>query len=110
MTKSLATLALTLLLAGTALAQQQPRRAAGNKTATGNAGANSSTNAGQSNSSADNPNLGAHGASVGTGLTNDQQQAAGSAPNRTTKVDAQSSTRTSASTVKARKKSVKSGN
>ena len=108
MTTSLATLALTLLLTGTALAQQ-PRRSAGNKTATGSARTSSSSDATRSNSSTGVPQEGAAGVAVGTGLTNDQQQGAGSSSDRTTKVDAQSSIRTGPSSVKARKKTPKSG-
>lgn len=46
----------------------------------------------------------------GTGLTNDQNQAANSSVNRTTKVDAESSVRTSPSTVKPKKKALKKHN
>ncbi|GAB2598428.1 hypothetical protein [Spirosoma areae] len=107
MTNSLATLALAFLLSGTALAQQQPRRAKSSKAAT-----SSSTDATGSTSSAANTQDATNGATAGTGLTNEQLQAqgAGSSTKQTTKVDARSSTRTSASSVKARKKSTKPGN
>ncbi len=108
MTNSLATLALFLVLAGTAVAQRkQPRRTAGNKSSSGTISAN---DAARSNTSAANTHDGTNGASTGTGLTNDQRQADASGSNRTTKVDASSSIRTAPSSVKARKKAVKTSN
>lgn len=107
MTTSFASLALVLLLAGTATAQQkQPRRSAGNKSV----GTVSSADAARSTTPTATPQEGSAGVSVGTGLTNDQQQGAASSPNGPTKVDANSSIRTGPSPVKARKKSPKSGN
>lgn len=107
MKNSLAAFTLLLLLGGTALAQQQPRRAGGNKTNTSGSSTSSSTNATRSNATTASPHEGTEGVTTGTGLTNDQRQAEGSSTNRTTKVDANSSIRTSASAVKAKKKSVK---
>ena len=108
MINSLATVALVLVLAGTATAQQkQPRRTTNNKSSTGTISAN---DAARSNPSAANTHDGTNGASTGTGLTNDQYQANGTSSNRTTKVDANSSVRTGPSTVKARKKTPKSEN
>lgn len=109
MINSLATLALTLALAGTAAAQQkQPSRSITNKSSSGTI---SSTDAARSNPSAANTHDGTNGASTGTGLTNDQYQANGSGSNRgTTKVDANSSVRTGPSDVKAKKKTPKSSN
>ncbi len=107
MKNSLTSLALLLLLGGTALAQQQPRRAGGNKPTTAGTGTAPSTNATQSNASTASTHEGTEGVTTGTGLTNDQRQTEGSGTNRTTKVDANSSIRTGASAVKAKKKSVK---
>lgn len=109
MTNSLATLALILILAGTADAQQkQPSRTATGKSSGGTI---SSADAARSNPSAANTHDGTNGASTGTGLTNDQLQANGSGSNRgTTKVDANSSVRTGPSSVKARKKTPKATN
>ena len=91
MTTSMTTLALALFLAGTAVAQQQPRRSANSKSS---AGTSTAPDINRANSSTTRPQEGASGAPTGTGLTNDQVQAA-NAPNHTTettKVDAQSST------------------
>lgn len=107
MKNSLAAFSLLLLLGGTALAQQQPQRAGGNKTNTAGSATTSSTNTTRSNASTASTHEGTEGVTTGTGLTNDQRQAEGSGTNRTTKVDANSSVRTSASEVKAKKKSVK---
>ena len=107
MKNSLAAFSLLLLLGGTALAQQQPRRAGGNKTTTAGAGTTSSTDVTRSNASTASGHEGTEGVTTGTGLTNDQRQTEGSGTNRTTKVDANSSIRTGASAVKAKKKSVK---
>lgn len=107
MTNSLATVALLLALAGTAVAQQKPaRRTNDNKSSSGTISAN---DAARSTPSAANTHDGTNGASTGTGLTNDQYQANGSSSNRgTTKVDANSSVRTGPSNVKAKKKAPKS--
>ncbi len=109
MTNSLATLALILVLAGSAVAQQkQPKRAATGKSSNGTISAD---DAARSNTSAANTHDGTNGVSTGTGLTNDQRQADAGSPNRgTTKVDASSSVRTGPSPVKARKKAVKTSN
>ncbi|UFH56932.1 hypothetical protein [Spirosoma sp. KNUC1025] len=112
MTRSFVSLAFILVLAGTAVAQQQPRRATNSKASTGTTSTVSPNDVTRSNPSAANTHDGTNGASTGTGLTNDQLQAASAPPNTsgTTKVDARSSVRTGASTVKARKKSPKPNN
>ncbi|MVM37720.1 hypothetical protein GO730_09095 [Spirosoma sp. HMF3257] len=108
MTHSLATLALVLLLAGTATAQEKsPRRSKKSS-----AGTVSATDATRSNPSAANTHDGTNGASTGagTGLTNDQAQASQNPPNGPAKVDASSSVKTGASSVKGRKRSPKTNN
>ncbi|AUD03969.1 hypothetical protein [Spirosoma pollinicola] len=109
MINSLAILALALVLAGTAVAQQkQPRRTSDNKSTSGTMSAN---DAARSSTSAANTHDGTNGASTGTGLTSDQHQADASGSNRgTTKVDAASSVRTGPSNVKAKKKTPKNTN
>lgn len=114
MTNLLAAAAVVLLCAGTVSAQQKPAKAKSKSMA----GAPTKNDVMRSNPSAENTHDGTGGVSVGvggapagTGLTNDQNQAANSnAKTGTTKVDAQSSTRTGASPVKAKKKGPKSGN
>ncbi|GAB4041243.1 hypothetical protein [Spirosoma gilvum] len=104
MIHTLATLAVALLLTGTAVAQPKPpKRWSKNKPAT----TESATDAASTNSKKDS-----QGTIGGTGLTNDQYQtqAADNSTDKTTKVDASSSVRTGPSPVKARKKSPKSGN
>lgn len=114
MTNLLAAVTVVLLCAGTVSAQQKPAKTATKSTA----GAPTKNDMMRSNPSAENTHDGTGGVSVGagtapagTGLTNDQNQAVSSgATTGTTKVDAQSSTRTGASTVKAKKKAPKTGN
>ena len=108
MTHTLATLAVALLLTGTAVAQQKPgKRSGGTKTS---ARANLSSNADQNSTSGSNKQD--KGPVAGTGLTNDQYQtqATDNSTDKPTKVDATSSVRTGPSPVKARKKSPKSAN
>ncbi len=113
MTNLLAAAAVVLLCAGTVNAQQKPAKASTKSTT----GAPTKNEVMRSNPSAENTHDGTGGVSVGlgtapagTGLTNGQNQAVSSgAKTGTTKVDARSSTRTSASTVKAKKKAPKSG-
>ena len=109
MSNSLATLTLVLLIAGTAAAQQ-PRRSAGKKSSTSTSSTISPNDMARSNPSAANTYDGTNGASTGTGLTNDQQQASKNQTNGPAKVDANSSVRTGASSVKGRKKKPKSVN
>ena len=112
MTNLLAAAAVTLLCAGTAFAQQKPAKTKST------AGAPTKNEVMRSTPSAENTHDGTGGVSVGvgaapvgTGLTNDQNQAANSnAKTGTTKVDAQSSIRTGASSVKPKKRAPKSGN
>ncbi|WP_020598308.1 hypothetical protein [Spirosoma panaciterrae] len=104
MTHTLATLVVALLLTGTAVAQQKPgKRSTGAKTPT-----TTST----STDAASASNKKEQGTVAGTGLTNDQYQtqATDNSTDKPTKVDAASSVRTGPSSVKARKKSPKSGN
>ena len=103
MTTSLATTTCMLLLAGMAVAQQ-PKKA---KSAATKSTTISANDLARSNPSAANTYDGTNGASTGANLTNDQRQGAGNARSQPTKVDATSSTRTTASGVKARKKSPK---
>ncbi|WP_080056814.1 hypothetical protein [Spirosoma aerolatum] len=108
MTHTLAALAVALLLTGTAVAQQKPgKRSTGTKTS---ASTNSSSDAAQNSTSGSNKQN--QGTVAGTGLTNDQYQtqATDNSTDKPTKVDATSSVRTGPSSVKARKKSPKSGN
>lgn len=108
MTHALASLALVVLLTGTALAQQnQPKRSGNKSSATMAAGNNNS----RSNATTGNTQGGANGTTTGTGITNDQYQgqAAGNT-NTTTKVDAAASVRTGPTPVKARKKAPKTDN
>ncbi|GAB4016973.1 hypothetical protein [Spirosoma koreense] len=111
MTNSLATLAVALLLSGTTIAQQQPRRATNSqKTPNGTTGTITPNDAARSTTSSANTHDGTNGASTGTGLTLDQYQANSQSNKGTTKVDANSSVRTGPSDVKARKKSPKMSN
>jgi hypothetical protein len=105
MIKSMAIAAFVLFMAGTAIAQQkQPKRT---KPAT-TAGTISPVDAARSSPSAANTHDGTMGASTGTGTTLEQNQAGNATSPRTTSTDANSSTRTGASAVKAKKKSRKS--
>ncbi|WP_460953902.1 hypothetical protein [Spirosoma litoris] len=110
MTRSLATLGLVLLLAGSVSAQEkQPKRSSGKKSS---AGTVSATDAARSNPSAANTHDGTNGASIGagTGLTNDQAQASQNPTNSPAKVDASSSIKTGASSVKGQKRLPKKSN
>lgn len=116
MKHAIAAVGLALLLAGTAAAQQKPaKRTVNTKSSNGTMPMNDENGANQSAVSAQdtktNVPSGIGGTPSGTGLTNDQNQAANSSSvNRTTKVDAQSSIRTGASTVKPKKKAPKKDN
>lgn len=105
MTHTFASLALVVLLAGTAVAQQNQPKRSGNKSSANMAAGNNNS---RSNASTGNTQGGANGTTTGPGLTNDQYQgqAAGST-NTTTKVDAAASVHTGPSPVKARKKTPK---
>ena len=113
MTNLLAAAAVVLLCAGTVSAQQKPAKTKTKSTA----GAPTKNDVMRSNPSAQNTHDGTDGVSAGvggvpagTGLTNDQNQGIRSGSTTgTTKVDAQSSTRTGTSSVKAKKKAPKSG-
>ncbi|SFE99272.1 hypothetical protein SAMN05216167_12427 [Spirosoma endophyticum] len=115
MTNSLATLALVCLLAGSAVAQQKPAKSTTSKKSSGSkAGTISPTDAVRSSPSAADTHDGTNGVSTGTGgggtgLTNDQSQAAANPTNNgPTKVDANSSVKTGASSVKGKKRYPKS--
>ena len=112
MTNLLAPVAVILLLAGSAAAQdKQARQRAKTSTTSRKAGTISDADATRSNPSAANTHDGTNGASTGgTGLTNEQYQADKSGTARPTSVDPASSVRTTAPATKARKKAVKSGN
>lgn len=102
MTTSIAASVCALLLAGMAVAQQPKKAKTTTKSAT-----LSANDMARSNPSAANTYDGTNGASTGANLTNDQRQGAGNGSSQPTKVDAHSTTRTSASDVKARKKAPK---
>ena len=116
MTNSLATLALVCLLAGSAVAQQKPSKSASKKSSASKSGTISPTDAVRSSPSAADTHDGTNGVSTGTGgggtgLTNDQSQAAANpTSNGPTKVDANSSVRTGSSSVKGKKRTPKSDN
>ena len=103
---------------GTGLTNEQHQSANGpakrtvnTKSSNGTMPMNDQNGANQSAASAQdtktNAPAGVGGTPSGTGLTNDQNQAANSSSNRTTKVDASSSVRTGASDVKPKKKAPK---
>lgn len=114
MTNLLAAAAVVLLCAGTVNAQQKPAKTKTKSTA----GAPTKNEVMRSNPSAQNTHDGTAGVSVGvgtapagTGLTHDQNQAVSTgATMGKTKVDARSSVRTGASSVKPKKKAPKKGN
>lgn len=112
----LAAVVLVALLAGTATAQQkQPKRTVNIKSSNGVSPMNDENGANKSAVSAqdDKTNVpaGVGGTPSGTGLTNDQNQAASSsATTRPAKLDANSSIRTGASDVKPKKKAPKPNN
>ena len=109
----LAAVALVSLLAGTAAAQQkQPKRTVNTKSSNGVSPMNDENGASKS-AEEDKTNVpaGVGGTPSGTGLTNDQNQAASSsATTRPTQLDAKSSIRTGASDVKPKKKAPKPNN
>lgn len=114
MTNLLAAAAVVLLCAGTVNAQQKPAKTKSKSTTavpTKNEVMRSNPSAQNTHDGTGGVSVGVGGAPAGTGLTNDQNQAINSsATTRTTKVDARSSVRTGASSVKAKKKAPKSNN
>jgi|GEM_PF-5203006 len=102
------TVACFLLVAGTAMAQQKqsPRTTKAKSTT---AGTISAVDAVRSSPSAADTHDGTMGVSTGTGTTLEQNQASKAGGTQATKTDAHSTVRTGTTSVKARKKSVKSG-